>query len=100
LVSSHLAIQPAVTEESLFAAAIAPSNSFSMMSLLAAEKQSTSRRNVAFGWRAPYGEFSRKNFRPTLVGTVTEIWPALVTADCATGDQAFGSDKLVVSARF
>ena len=38
---------------------------------------------------ADYCDLSRKNFRPTVVETVTEIWPALVTADCATGDQEF-----------
>jgi hypothetical protein len=31
------------------------------------------------GWLV-YCDSSRKNFCPTVVGTVTEIWPALVTA--------------------
>ena len=44
-----------------------------------------------------YCDFSRKNFRPATVGTVTEIWPALVAAGCATADQAFESERLVVS---
>jgi len=29
---------------------------------------------------ADYCDLSRKNIRPTVVGTVTEIWPAFVTA--------------------
>jgi hypothetical protein len=49
------------------------------MSLLVAESQST------FGQVQVYCDFSRKNFRPTVVGTVTETWPALVTAGCTAG---------------
>src|SRR5438552_16288310 len=46
---------------------------------------------------ASYCDFSRKNFRPTAVGTVTEIWPALVTAGCATGNQELASGRFVLS---
>jgi hypothetical protein len=47
-------------------------------------------------WR-DYGDLSRNSLLPTVAGTVTEIWPALVTVDCATGDQEFGSKRFVFS---
>lgn len=43
-----------------------------------------------------YCDFNRKNLDPTLAGSVTETWPALVAGDCATGSQQFGSARLVV----
>jgi hypothetical protein len=42
-----------------------------------------------------YWDLSRKNFRPTVIGIVMETWPALVTAGCATGDQAAGKRFVV-----
>ena len=68
-----------------------------MMSLLGTENQSTFGLEFALGCDAVYCDFSRKNLLPTIVGTVTEIWPALVTAGCATSDQEFGSERSVLS---
>ena len=48
---------------------------------------------------SPYGDLSRKNFRPTVVETVTDTRPAFVTAASATGDQEFGSERFVVDCK-
>ena len=60
-------------------------------------RQFPSRWDVALDGRAPYCDCSRKNFRPTLVGTVVEILPALVTAVCTAGVQEFGRERSMFS---
>src|SRR5204863_660993 len=52
---------------------------------------------VNYGCQCIYCDFSRKNSRPAVAGTFTEIWPALVTADGATGDHELASERFVLS---
>ena len=44
-----------------------------------------------------YCDSSRKNFGPRLAGTVTEIRLALVTVDCAMGNQELTKERFVLS---